>query len=79
MARTPVEEARLQAVAAAKRVHRALDLQQRAIEAGGQVDVFDAIAELDIALIFKPLNSALGLCLPQPLRGIMVTDRKSVV
>jgi hypothetical protein len=44
VARTPVEEARLQAVAAAKRVHRALDLQQRVVGAGGQVDVFDAIA-----------------------------------
>ena len=78
VARTPVEEARLQAVAAAKRVHRALDLQQRVVEAGGQVDVFDAIAELDIALIFKPLKSALGLCLPQPLRGIMVTTERSL-
>ena len=78
MARTPVEEARLQAVAAAKRVHRALDLQQRVAEARGQVDVFDAIAELDIALIFKPLKSALGLCLPQPLRGIMVTTERSL-
>lgn len=78
MARTFVEEARLQAVAAAKRVHRALDLQQRAVEVGGQVDVFDAIAELDIALIFKPLKTALGLCLPQPLRGIMVTTERSL-
>ena len=78
MARTAVEEARLQAVAAAKRVHRALDLQQRVIKTGGQVDVFDAIAELDIALIFKPLTSALGLCLPQPLRGIMVTTERSL-
>ncbi len=78
MARSPVEEARLQAVAAAKRVHRALDLQQRVSETGGQVDVFDAIAELDIALIFKPLKSALGLCLPQPLRGIMVTTERTL-
>jgi Zn-dependent peptidase ImmA (M78 family) len=78
VARTPVEEARLQAVAAAKRVHRALDLHQRVADAGGQVDVFDVIAELDIALIFKPLKSALGLCLPQPLRGIMVTTERSL-
>lgn len=78
MARTPVEEARLQAVAAAKRVHRALDLQQRVAETGGQVDVFDAIAELDIALIFKPLKSALGLSMPHPLRGIMVTTERSL-
>lgn len=78
MARTAVDEARLQAIAAAKRVHRALGLQQRAVDTGGQIDVFDAISELDITLIFKPLKSALGLCLPQPLRGIMVTTERSL-
>ncbi len=78
MARTFVEEARLHAIAAAKRVHRALGLQQRVLDTDGQIDVFDAIAELDIALVFKPLKSALGLCLPQPLRGIMVTTERSL-
>lgn len=78
MARSPVEAARLKAVAEAKKVHRALDLQQRVREADGQVDVFDAISELDIALVFKPLTSALGFCLPDPLRGIMVTTRRTL-
>lgn len=65
MARSRADEARLQAITAAKRVHRALDSQKRVAETSGQVDVFEAIAELDIALIFKPLTSALGLCLPR--------------
>lgn len=78
MARSPISEARLQAAAAAKRIHRALDMQQRISEMGGQIDVFEAIAELDIALIFKPLSSALGLCLPNPLRGIMVTTKRTL-
>jgi len=78
VARSAVDEARLQAVAAAKRTHRALDSQHRLAETGGQVDVFEAIAELDIGLIFKPLTSALGLCFPQPLRGIMVTSRRGL-
>lgn len=78
MARSPVASARLHAVAAAKRVHRELDLQQRAIEAGGLIDVFAIIGELDIPLVFKPLSSALGLCLPPPLRGIMVTTRRGL-
>lgn len=78
MARSPSDEARLQAVAAAKRLHRALDLQQRVDETGGLIDVFEAIAELDIALMFKPLETALGLCLPKPLRGIMVTTRRGL-
>ncbi len=76
MARSPVEATRLEAVAAAKRVHRELDLEKRVTERGGAIDVFDAIGELSIPLVFKPLTSALGLCLPAPLRGIMVTTRR---
>ncbi|QND64706.1 ImmA/IrrE family metallo-endopeptidase [Mesorhizobium loti] len=78
MARSPTSAARLRAVAEAKRVHRALDLEKRATETGGQVDIFEAVVELDIALIFKPLDSALGFCLPAPLRGIMVTTQRSL-
>ncbi|MER9056693.1 ImmA/IrrE family metallo-endopeptidase [Mesorhizobium sp. M0910] len=48
------------------------------IESGGQVDIFEAIDELDIALIFKPLTSALGFCLPAPMRGIMVTTLRGL-
>jgi Zn-dependent peptidase ImmA (M78 family) len=76
VARSPTADARLEAVAAAKSVHRDLDLQQRVTGGPGQVDVFDAIAELNIPLVFKPLTSALGLCLPPPLRGIMITTRR---
>lgn len=78
MARSTVASARLEAVAAAKRLHRELDLQRRVIEAGGLIDIFEVIEELDIPLVFKPLNSALGLCLPAPLRGIMVTTRRGL-
>jgi Zn-dependent peptidase ImmA (M78 family) len=78
MARSASALARLRAVAAAKRVHRALDLEKRVTESRGQVDIFEAITELDIALIFKPLTSALGFCLPAPLRGIMVTTLRSL-
>lgn len=78
MARSPVAAARLKAVSEAKRVHRALDLQSRVTEADGQIDIFDAISELDITLLFKPLTSALGFCLPEPLRGILVTTRRTL-
>jgi Zn-dependent peptidase ImmA (M78 family) len=53
-------------------------LQARVTTGAGLVDVFAAIAELDIPLVFKPLNSALGLCLPAPLRGIIVTTRRTL-
>lgn len=78
MARSPVAAARLDAVAAAKRVHRELGLQQRVTESGGLVDVFEAISELDIPLVFKSLTSALGLCLPAPLRGILITTKRGL-
>lgn len=78
MARTTANEVRLEAVAAAKQLHRTLRMKDRVTDGAGLVDVFDAIAELDIPLMFKPLDSALGLCLPKPLRGIMVTTRRGI-
>lgn len=77
MARSQAATARLEAVAAAKRVHRELALQERVISTGF-VDVFEVIGELGIPLVFKPLKSALGLCLPAPLRGILVTTRRGL-
>ena len=78
MARSPAAAARLDAVAAAKQVHRELELERRVTEDKGLIDVFEAIGELDIPLVFKPLTTALGLCLPAPLRGIMITTRRGL-
>lgn len=78
MARSPAAAVRLDAIAAAKRVHRELNLRERVMEGTGLVDVFEVISDLDIPLVFKPLASALGLCLPAPLRGIIVTTRRGL-
>lgn len=78
MARSPINATRLSAIAAAKKLHRQLAIEARMKQAGGDIDIFAAIADLDIPLIFKPLTTALGLCLPKPLRGIMVTTRRSL-
>lgn len=78
MARSPAAAVRLEAIAAAKRLHRNLRMQDRVIRGVGLVDVFEAITDLDIPLVFKPLTSALGLCLPKPLRGIIVTTRRGL-
>jgi Zn-dependent peptidase ImmA (M78 family) len=78
MTRSAAAEARLEAVAAAKQVHRELGLEQRVTGGAGLVDVFETISELGIPLVFKALNSALGLCLPAPLRGIMITTRRGL-
>jgi Zn-dependent peptidase ImmA (M78 family) len=78
VARSPAAAARLDAVDVAKRIHRELGLQDRVTGGAGLVDVFEVIGELGIPLVFKPLTSALGLCLPAPLRGIMVTTRRGL-
>lgn len=78
MARSAAAAVRLEAVAAANRLHADLDLRRRVVEGAGFVDVFEAIGDLGIPLVFKPLDSALGLCLPAPLRGIMVTTRRGL-
>lgn len=78
MARSLAAEARLDAVSAANRVHAELDLRRRVTAGAGLVDVFEAIGDLDIPLVFKPLDSALGLCLPAPLKGIMITTERSL-
>jgi hypothetical protein len=78
MARSAPDAIRLEAAAAAKQLHRRLRLKDRVTAGSGLVDVFDVIAELKIPLMFKPLDSALGLCLPKPLRGILVTTRRGV-
>lgn len=78
MARSPAAAVRLDAVAAAKQLHRDLDLQRRVTEGPGIIDVFEVIGELDIPLVFKRLTSALGFCLPAPLRGIMITTERGL-
>lgn len=76
--RRAIDTIRLEAMQAAKRLHHQLGTRARIEEAGGDIDVFAAIDDLDVPLIFRPLSTALGLCLPKPLRGIMVTTKRSL-
>ncbi|MGB3624696.1 MAG: ImmA/IrrE family metallo-endopeptidase [Henriciella sp.] len=76
MARSPIEVARFEAIAAAKALHLELNSRAQLNLGEGQIDVFGAIEALGITLVFKPLKSALGLCLPSPLRGIIVTTER---
>jgi len=78
MARTRTAEVKLEAVAAAKRLHRELGSRETVPTGPGLIDVFAAIEQLGIPLVFKPLKSALGLCLPKPLCGIMVTTERGL-
>lgn len=77
MARSRIEAARLRGAEAAKLLHDRLDMRRQIEMTNGPIDVFNAIAALEIPLVFKPLSSALGLCLPEPLRGIIITSRRT--
>jgi Zn-dependent peptidase ImmA (M78 family) len=78
MVRSASDAARLEAAAVAKRLHRQLEIEKRVKETGGAIDVFEAISDLDIPLVFKELESAQGLYLPRPARGILITTGRSL-
>tara|TARA_R110002049_G_scaffold32139_8_gene107562 strand:+ start:5383 stop:6405 length:1023 start_codon:yes stop_codon:yes gene_type:complete len=78
MPRSRIAEVRLEAIAAAKTLHREMGLKSRVQSGEGFIDVFGIIEDLGIPLVFQPLNSALGLCLPRPNRGIMITTQRSL-
>tara|TARA_R100000365_G_C2748130_1_gene78970 strand:- start:7005 stop:8030 length:1026 start_codon:yes stop_codon:yes gene_type:complete len=78
MVRGRAAEIRLEAIAAAKRLHREMKMRDTVISDSGMIDVFSAIEQLGIPLVFKPLKTALGLCLPKPLSGIMVTTERGL-
>lgn len=75
MARSYAEAVR-NGTAAASRLQRRLDLQNRLEAEPGAVDVFAVIAELDVPLVLRPLKGLLGAFLNSPTPGIMVTTER---
>src|SRR6266536_40945 len=51
-------------------------LNDRGIDQEQPVDVFGIIADLDLELVFNPLNTLLGAVLPSGSGGIMLTTRR---
>lgn len=77
MART-YQEAVRNGTQAAGRLHRHIDLRARQEGQPGAVDVFTAIAALDLPLMFRPLTGLLGAFLNLPSPGILVTTERSL-
>ena len=78
MVRNRYENARLEAIAEAKSLHRRLDSKRKYAEnKQGFVDVFGAIEGLNIPLVFDEID-ALGFCLPFPSRGIMINKNRTL-
>ena len=62
----------------AARLHRHLDSRRRTEETGSRIDVFDAIARSGVPLLFRPLDGLLGVFMPEPMPGIMVTTKRQL-
>jgi Zn-dependent peptidase ImmA (M78 family) len=61
---------------AAGRLHRTLGTRSLIESRAGSVDVFGAIAALDLPLLFRPLRGLLGAFLNFPIPGILVTTER---
>ena len=64
------------ATMAAARLHHNLGTEERVIQEGGRVDVFEAAALLNVPLLFRPLEGLLGAFLNDPIPGVLVTTRR---
>lgn len=61
---------------AAGRVLRDLGVRELVLASGGGVDVFGAIYQLGLPLMLRPLEGLLGVFLPAPTPGILVTTQR---
>jgi Zn-dependent peptidase ImmA (M78 family)/predicted secreted protein len=71
-------DAVLEGVKEAARLHEQLGLRSQIEATPGSIDVFAAIVQLNIPLMFRPLDGLLGTFLPKPAPGIMVTTERSL-
>lgn len=66
----------LDAVGQALRLHQRLNSQQKVQSVGGGIDIFEAIIEHSVPLIFRPLDHLLGAYVPEPVAGIIITTER---
>lgn len=60
----------------AGRLHRDLAIQSLVVRGSGRVDVYDAIARLNVSLFFTKLDGLLGVYLREPSPGVLVTTQR---
>lgn len=71
-------DAALDGILEAARLHDELELQASLDVLGGRVDPFSAILDRGAELLFRQLDGLLGLYLPKPRAGILVTTERSL-
>lgn len=62
----------------AARLHRQMNSRVRIEETGARIDVFEAIVRSGISLFFRPLKTLLGVYMPDPMPGIMITTNRQL-
>jgi len=69
-----IRGARLKAAAAASDLHRRLNLRDEIRKGLRPIDVYKAIIDLDVPLLFRPLDGLLGVYLSSPEKGILISS-----
>ena len=62
----------------AARLHNELGMQEQIAEHGGRIDVFGTLFASNVPLLFKPLDGLLGVFLPEPVPGVLITTERSL-
>ena len=71
-----IRRARLRGAKEAERMLSILEVQKRLNATRDRVDVFDALAWLDVRVVFKPLDGLLGAFVRGGRPGVMITTRR---
>jgi Zn-dependent peptidase ImmA (M78 family)/predicted secreted protein len=73
-----IRRAILRGTREADKLHRDLDMRQRIAEQGGRIDVFGTLVACGVPLLFKPLNGLLGVFIPDPTPGVLITTQRGL-
>ena len=68
----------LDATLQAELLHRELKTREQLQKGSASVDVFSIILQLEIDLVFRPLQGLLGAFVPEPSPGILVTTERQL-
>lgn len=71
-----MRRSRLKGAGAAEKIQKMLEVRERFTSTHERVDVFDALAWLDVHVIFKPLDGLLGAYIRGEQPGVLINTRR---
>ena len=69
-------DAILEGAQAAARLLAQFSVREKVETSGGCVDVFGTLLALDVALVFRPLEGLLGVCIRGPVPGVLISTQR---